>query len=1404
MRHLFALPCGSGTLGGLLVFLALTDPASGQENRHVPKDGLGDALPDGALARLGTTRLRHQAYVVSLAFSPDGKILASGSYDFHVSLWDAKTGRRLFRLSTGSYAYALAFSPNGRYLAATAGNGNDIQFWDITSGQERGKLADDQQAAPPLGKQKAVRPHAHQSSVSALRFRRDGQILASGSYDGSVRVWQMAWPAGPNDPVSGRLLRELRPGGKVSALDFSPDGKKLISAGDEGQEITLWDVGSGEKLSRFSHGETGITSVSFSSDGKTIASGTRYSVWVRDTVSGKGFKLAKAGTPVAFAPDGRTLATGEWENDVHLWNAATGQELHVLRGHGSLISSLAFSPDGKTLASGSYDGSVRLWHAGSGEEQALPGHRYAVNAVAVSPDGRLIATRGGDGILRLWGALTAEPLRSIPLATSPSYGHNLWSGLGTAHLVFSSDGRTMVTAGAVWDVATGKKSLELQGADGPLALSPDGSLLASAGDRYSRNSGAVIWDLAHGRMIRQIEPQQKNSYDAQLTALAFSPDGKLLATGSHSGRSSPDRGPASETIHLWESGTGKLRRKLGVSHRSPTALLFSPDGETLFSAGDGVRAWKVATGKELAHYPTDKQQHGRATTDPLALSSDGRLLAHAGPGTAIVIREVLSGKPVRTLQGHEQPINSLAFFPDGRRLISGSADNTALVWDLAPERSDLAELAQNLDRKELDALWHRLGATDAHQAYRTLWTLVLAPEKAVTLFTELLQPMPTPDMRRVPQWLAELDHANFQVRKSAEAELRKLGPAVEETLYDALKGKISLEAARRIELILASIQREPFPPEVLRQKRAVHVLELIGTPDVDPILQRLTRDAGPARREVEDTLRRLRIRRQDRVPPPLTRKASALPIAAAPRVLTGHNREITSLAFSPDGKTLVSAALDGSVRVWDAQAAKHLQTRTTDEPDLYAVAVAAHGKMVAAGGLHIFAWDSDTAGQPRKLAGHIDKVACLALSRDGSVLASGSYSGGIRVWDFAKGESRHAFTGHKGRVLSIGISPDGKTLVSGGLELSKTYFAKVPVPMLFPEAVRLWSLQTAKPLKEFADHGPIAVFAPDGRTLAWSTLTMLHHVGENRIVIGGRETQVGTVDWNEVKIRAHDSLIVWDQAEGRIVWQLDSLGDLLAFSPDGRLLAVARGSGLHLDSLKKLPPIYPGDGRLRLIEVDSGKEVLSFPKEQRVTALAFAPDGRTLATGGGDGKINLWNLETDEDAAQLTAKDLERLWNDLAGEDAVLAYRAFWALRRHPAQAVALLKERLPSLPADDPRLLASIADLDCDDFTRRETAQRALQSRGAAAEPALLKALSRPASALQRQQLLNLLASPELSEYPDVVGRRRAVALLETIRSDEAIQLLKSLAAAAPFARQTRDARLALDRLTLDRPQRK
>ena len=572
----------------------------------------------------------HIGIIHSVAFSPDGKRIASGSEDRTIKVWDTESGVELATLKGHTReVWSVAFSPDGKRIAS-ASLDNTIKLWNAESGAELATLK------------------GHAREVWSVAFSPDGKRIASGSEDRTIKVW---------DAESGAELVTLKGHADlVLSVAFSPDGKRIASACRD-QTIKLWNAESWAELVTLRGHTRAVRTVTFSPDGQRVASGCDdKSVRVWDVE--RGVELATFGhaeivISVAFSPDGKRIAAGIADRTITLRDVVSGAKLATLKGHANLVASVAFSPDGKRIASGSWDRTIKLWDAEPGAEPALlKGHANLVVSVAFSPDGKRIASGSWDRTIKLW-----DVERRTELATLKGHASVVSS------LAFSPDGERVASGSwdqtiKMWDAASGAELITFKGHAADIvsvAFSPDGKRIASG----SNGPTVKLWNAENGAELDAFK-----GHGGTIQSVAFSPDGKRIASGGE------DR-----TIKLWDV---ERRTELATlkGHASVvSSLAFSPDGKVIASGSrdQAIKLWHVASGAELATL----KGHAREVWS-VAFSPDGKRITSASLDNTIKLWDAESGAELATLQGPAGPVGSVAFSPDGKRLVAGAGPTICL------------------------------------------------------------------------------------------------------------------------------------------------------------------------------------------------------------------------------------------------------------------------------------------------------------------------------------------------------------------------------------------------------------------------------------------------------------------------------------------------------------------------------------------------------------------------------------------------------------------------------------------------------------------------------------------------------------------------------------------------------
>jgi WD40 repeat protein len=662
-----------------------------------------------------------------------------------------------------------------------------------------------------------------------MAFAPDGRTLSTGNTEGDIAFL---------DVQTGETVKEAQTffGHGVNgfcdvlSLAFSPDGRILVSTSECGGQSSYWDVSTG-KLIQSLGVDTGILApVAFSPDGQTLACGNRHTIHLFDPATCEELGRFDAHESwirtIAVSPDCRYLASAGQDQTIRIWNLATLQPLHAfaneLGGSHSLVftrdsnrlisnnSCAGYASDNSAFTEGRETCTRRLWAAryveriqGSTPEEGMSGPGE------VSPDGNVFARSGADGLVRLVDTRSGEDLRIVG---------EKGEAFKAKPVAFSADGRIVAVL-----------SNEL------------GAVITRHGERQDR---LRLWNVATSELVTAVVEDDKLN---QLSSVQIAPQGRLL-TAVYGGWNTE-----AQPISLWHlNGKNSIRRLDIPETLHEYQPKCSADGwllitrETVLSSNDQegtereqlIRIREVLTGKELLCL------RDKGVVACYTLSPDHRLLALGDSDGTIRLFDVNSGKELQPLRGHRGCIASLEFSADGTLLVSGSEDTTALVWDVRPFLTQEHVADGGLPG---ESIWADLASTDARRAYRAEQRLRASPEQSVALLGSRLHAVPPLDPRQVELLIDDLDHEDFEVRERATMRLDRLEQSAVPVLKAALAAPRSPELRRRLESLLKDVDEPRHSMQRVRDRRAIHALRAIGTPQAREVLQRLANGAPEAR-----------------------------------------------------------------------------------------------------------------------------------------------------------------------------------------------------------------------------------------------------------------------------------------------------------------------------------------------------------------------------------------------------------------------------------------------------------------------------------------------------------------------------------------------------------------------------
>ena len=1009
----------------------------------------------------------------------------------------------------------MAYSPDGKLLAV----GTTIGAWlyDVRTGDEVALLSG--LTNTELSNYQNLK-HKRLNKSPSVSFSPDGNTIAIAGWDQKVRLWDV-----------GTRKYKTTLIGSANTVRYSPDGS--ILGGVRYAEITLWDANT-HKLIRtlvLDNKSFAFATIAFSPDGKTLASADRDNnihLWKlqtglqKSTLTGHKSEVKK----LAFSPDGTILASGDWNNIIRLWDLKTEKRKKTLIEHEGQLNALAFSLDGTTLASGGFNQTIHLWDSESGEQKtAFIGHKGAIYTIVFCPDGSTLASGSYDGTIIFWNTKTGEQRHTITHTQ-----HQL-------PMTLLADGKTLASQnnGNIMFLNVNTRQIEKRlPLDDPkytsiILMSEDGTTLAS-GIFSRQHTEMKVWNLHTGIHQSIFTDSLRSRYSEGL-----SPDGKTLAIGK-----------TNNTVELWDTHTGKHKATLRKHTGWVSSVAFSPDSR-LLATGDHRRTihlWHPATAQHIATFTT---RNGSVTA--IAFSPDNSILA-AGTTDGIHLQNLETGTSISISKLGSS--NVLAFTSDGTTLASGNWDNTIRLWD-----ARTGHLKDTL-----------IGHTD------TITSLVFLP---------ILKP----SMETLASASKDGTVLLWEIKPIADTnEVVKIAPHLVESAAIGERFKLNIDVAEAKNVKGYQVTMD-FDTTILRYVSSEKGDYLpadasFATKDVYPNRLKLISKSTDAVRKEDGTLAsiifeviatkpsiinlpRVRLEKGDGS---LARPIVVSGSVVAPRQIGDTTEDYTQMNL-PEG----AKARLGKGTVYDIKLS----------PDKTLLAVA--------GSAGIWLYDAKTGDELVLLTGHTLPVSVIAFSPHGDLLVSGSYDGTLRLWNpYTHQLIRTLKAG--GKIAAVTFSPDGRTLANAsgdGIQLWDTH--------LWQDKLRIYRAESSI----FC-----LAFSPDGKTLASGSLS-------DNIQL-----------WNAY---TGEHIFTFDKEKRRHITSINyggPGGPRLAFSPDGQLLA-STAVDFSGGSNQRIQLWNTSTGQLK-VTLEENTEGLKYP----VSTVQFSADGKTLISGSRDGTLRKWDLRTGE------------------------------------------------------------------------------------------------------------------------------------------------------------------------------
>ncbi|TFK71332.1 WD40 repeat-like protein [Pluteus cervinus] len=882
--------------------------------------------------------------VFSVAYSPNGKHIASGLNDTTIRIWDASNGQSAMQPLTGhtGSVQSVAYSPNSKYIVS-ASHDKTVRIWIARIGQ---------QAIPPL--------EGHTGPVSSVAYSPDSTCVVSGSEDKTIRIW---------NAVSGQPLQLLiGHNGAVWSVAYSSDGRHVTS-GSSDKTVRIWDIPSGQLAFPALKGHSdSVWAVAYSPDGQYIVSGSSdKTVMIWNAHNGQPvLKPLKGHTrlikSVSYSPDGRYIISGSYDVTIRIWDAASGQlAMQPLKGHSGAIWSIAYSPDGRHIASGSSDKSIRVWDTTRSQPamQSLEGHSSAVKSIAYSPDGMYIVSGSHDKTIRTWNATSGHLILELSEAHTDSVHSVAYSPCGN-YIASGSSDKTI----KVWDTRNGDLILLFEGHSGSIwsvAYSPNGESIASGSD----DKTIRLWNTMNGELL--LPPFEGHS--GSIWTVAYSPSDKHIASGS-----------SDHTIRIWDTSKEMALSTLRGHHDSVWSVCYSPDGEYIVSGSydKTVRIWNAKSGQKVIQPLTLSGHIDKVCS--VAYSPDGAYIISGSYDETIRIWDAHNGQPaMQSLIGHNGSVWSVAYSPDGTHIASGSSDLTIGIWDAT---STL--LVQPLEGHS-NAVISVAYSPDGRSVVSG------SSDKTVRIWDAANgQPVMQPfyGHEGPVQSVSYSPNGNYIVSGSDDQTIR---------VWNATNGILFLQPLTGHDGPISSVAYSPNGLYIVSgsHDKTVRIWDALHDQQAPQILTGHTDSVWSVAFSPDSQQIVSGSSDQDII------IWNVIDGGKAMSQLKGHSDFVSSVAYSPDGAHIVSGSPDRTIRIWDTQNGQ-LVKNIYHDTSIKSVAYLSDGQHIvsASHDRTVRIWNA-TSGQLtlQPLQGHSDSISAVTASSDGRYLVSAADDMTIRIWD---------------------------------------------------------------------------------------------------------------------------------------------------------------------------------------------------------------------------------------------------------------------------------------------------------------------------------------------------------------------------------------------------------------------